>query len=162
VIVSSLRIGYGTDVHPLVSGESLVLGGERIESDKGTRGHSDGDALVHALVDALLGAAGWGDIGEFFSSDDERWEDASSLNFLRRIAGRLKKNNLSLVNADLTVHLENIRLTSNRSAMRTNCEEALEGNGTINISFTTAEGLGPVGRGEAVRAEGVCLLERLD
>lgn len=157
--MSSLRIGYGTDVHPLGSGETLVLGGEQIDAEKGTEGHSDGDVLVHALVDALLGAAGWKDIGEHFPSDDERWENASSLIFLGQVADRLDANDLTLVNADLTVHLETIRLGSYRSSMRANCEEALSGNGSVNISFTTAEGLGPVGRGEAVRAEGVCLLE---
>ncbi len=159
--MSSHRIGFGTDLHPLVVGESLILGGELIEMEMGTEGHSDGDVLVHALVDALIGAAGWKDIGEHFGSDNKRWEDTSSLVFLRRIADRLARNNLSLVNADLTVHLEEVRLGPYRSAMRTNCEEPFESEGSINLSFTTAEGLGPVGRGEAVRAEGICLLERI-
>lgn len=155
----SLRIGYGTDVHPLVSGESLVLGGETVESDRGTEGHSDGDVLVHALVDALLGAAGWGDIGQHFPSGDDRWEDVPSITFLRQVGDWLEEEDLIVVNADLTVHLEDIRLGSYRGAMRTNCENPLPVEGGINLKFTTADGLGPIGRGEAIRAEGVCLLD---
>lgn len=156
----TVRIGYGTDRHRLEPGENLVLGGVPLDVEVGTVGHSDGDAVVHALVDALIGAAGWGDIGEFFPPDDPRWEDVSSLELLSDVADRIRTEDYRLVNFDLTVRLAHVRLAEHRSTMCENCLDPFGDGAAGNVKFTTGESVGPVGRGEAVQAESVCLLER--
>jgi 2-C-methyl-D-erythritol 2,4-cyclodiphosphate synthase len=156
--MSNLRIGYGTDVHPLKPGNELVLGGVSIDSDRGTSGHSDGDALIHAFIDSLLGACGWDDIGEYFPNTD-RWENANSLNMLEETVQQIKSNDITLINSDLTVHCEKPRLGSYRENMQRNCQKYFSGTPQVNVKFKTADGLGPIGEGDAVRADAVSLVE---
>jgi 2-C-methyl-D-erythritol 2,4-cyclodiphosphate synthase len=157
----SLRIGFGNDVHRLVAGRKLVLGGVTIPFDKGPLGHSDGDALAHAVCDALLGAAALGDIGRHFPDTAPEWRGASSLTFLRHIRGLLAHESLAIVNLDATIEIEQPRLASHIESMRGKIARAL-GIQTrqVNIKAKSGEGMGEVGRGEAVRAEAVVLLRR--
>jgi 2-C-methyl-D-erythritol 2,4-cyclodiphosphate synthase len=157
----SLRIGFGNDVHRLVPGRKLILGGVRIPFAKGPLGHSDGDALAHTVCDALLGAAALGDIGRHFPDSSPRWQNASSLKFLRHAAGLLHQQSFAIVNVDATVEIERPRLAPHIDAMRRKMARALGiQSGQVNIKAKSGEGMGEVGRGEAVRAEAVVLLRR--
>lgn len=154
-----LRVGHGTDRHPLRADHGLVIAGVTIESEVGTLGHSDADPACHAAIDALLGGAGLGDIGSLFPPSDARWEDADSINLLRRTSRRLKEAGWRVVNLDLTVHLESVDLAAHRDRMRANLADAIEGDPAVSVKFKRGEGLGPVGRDEAVEADCVALLE---
>lgn len=154
-----MRIGIGYDIHPLVEGRPLVLGGVRIEHPRGLQGHSDADALVHALCDALLGAAALGDIGTHFPETDE-FRGISSLVLLGRVGAMLRERGYRLVNADCVVHAERPRLAPYRDAMVDAMARALGVDpGLLSVKATRGEGLGPVGEERAVAAQAVALIE---
>jgi len=156
------RVGEGWDVHRLAAGRRLVLGGVEIPFDRGELGHSDGDVLLHALVDALLGAAALGDIGAHFPPSDARWKDADSLELLARALGLVAAEGWSVVNVDSTVILERPRLRPHVEAIRARMASALDIEaGRVSVKAKTAEGLGPVGSGEAVEARALVLIDRV-
>jgi 2-C-methyl-D-erythritol 2,4-cyclodiphosphate synthase len=157
--VADFRVGIGVDAHALVEGVPLVLGGVELDHPSGLAGHSDGDVLAHALIDAVLGAAGLGDIGSLFPSGDERFHGASSLDLLREAYGRVRAAGWQLVNADCVLVGEEPRLAPHRDAMRRRLQEAI-GEGEVNVRATTTDRLGFTGRGEGLAAEAVALLER--
>jgi 2-C-methyl-D-erythritol 2,4-cyclodiphosphate synthase len=147
------RSGVGWDSHRFAEGRSLVLGGVRVEHPVGLAGFSDADALTHAVIDALLGAAGLGDIGEHFPDTDERWRDADSMELLRSVRGMLGDSGLRPVNVDVTVLCEAPKLGPYRSRMRLRLAEALRlPPAAVNVKFTTGEGMGWLGLGEGVAA----------
>jgi len=157
----SHRIGIGNDIHRLRAGRKLVLGGVRIPFEKGSVGHSDGDALAHALCDALLGAAALGDIGRHFPNDSPRWRNASSLLFLRRVRKLLDRAGYAVLNVDATISLERPKLAPYIPRMANKLARALGiEQYQISIKAKSGEGLDAVGRGEAVRADAVALLAR--
>ncbi len=146
-----MRVGQGYDVHRLVAGRKLVLGGVEIAHEWGLEGHSDADVALHATIDALLGAAGLGDIGGMFPSSDARWSGASSMTLLRSACARVTAAGFRAINVDVTVVTE---------AMRRNIASALGiGAGSVNVKATTTDGLGMTGRGEGIAAFAVVLLE---
>jgi 2-C-methyl-D-erythritol 2,4-cyclodiphosphate synthase len=148
------RAGIGFDTHRLEAGRRLVLGGVEIaESEAGLAGHSDADVLTHAVIDALLGAAALGDIGEHFPDTDERWRDADSLDLLRAVRDKLAAAGYRPANIDATLACETPKLSPYRDEMRTRLAEAtgLDAD-AVNVKFTTGEGMGFVGRGEGVAA----------
>jgi len=155
----TIRVGIGVDAHALEEGVPLVLGGVRFDHPRGLAGHSDGDVLAHALVDALLGAAGLGDIGSLFPSGDERFRGADSLELLREAYRQVQEAGWTLVNADCVLVGEEPRIASHRGEMRSRLSEAL-GGGEVNVRATTTDGLGFAGRGEGLAAHAVALLER--
>lgn len=158
-----LRVGSGVDVHAFAEGVPLWLGGIRIPHPRGLAGHSDGDAAIHSLIDALLGAAGRGDIGEWFPSSDERWRGASSTSLLRHVWKALAEDGWRLANADLTLVASEPRLAPYRYQMRQALAEALGcGMPQISLKATTTDGLGALGRGEGVMAMATALLWRED
>lgn len=155
------RVGLGYDIHRLAAGRRLILGGIEIPFELGLLGHSDGDSLSHAITDALLGAAGLGDIGTHFSDRDPRWKDADSLGFLNAACAMLAEGGWSIVNIDVTIHAERPKMKPHVAAMK----DALSGAAgidpsRINIKAKTAEGLDAVGRGEAIAAQAVVLITR--
>ncbi len=153
------RIGFGYDVHRLVSGRPLILGGVRIPSERGLAGHSDADVLLHAIVDALLGAVALGDIGQHFPDTDPRWKDADSLELLRQVHHQVVAAGYKVVNVDSTVVLERPRLRPYIEAMRTNISRVLDlPVEAVSVKATTSEGMGFVGTGEGAVAFAVCLL----
>ncbi len=155
-----MRVGIGYDIHPLVEGRPLVLGGVRIEYEKGLLGHSDADALVHALCDAMLGAIGLGDLGEHFPETD-RFKGISSLEILEHVADLVAGRGYRLVNADCIVHAERPLLAPYRRRMIEELAGALRvRQDMISVKATKGEGLGPVGEGRAIAARAVVLLER--
>jgi len=158
---SEIRVGLGQDVHRLASGRKLVLGGVLIEHDRGLVGHSDADVLLHAVIDALLGAAGLGDIGEWFPNTDAQWEAADSSDLLTRTIEELRGRNWQVVNLDCTIHAERPKLAEYKPAIRRRLADllgiALE---SINVKAKTGEAVGPVGREEAITADAVVLLSR--
>jgi len=149
-----LRIGTGYDSHRLEPGESLVLGGVEIEHERGLAGHSDADVVVHALIDALLGSCGLGDLGELFPPSEEQWRDADSMDLLTIVMGRLPGRP---VNADLTVICEEPRIGPHRAAMQARLGEALSA--PVSVKATTNEGMGAIGRGEGIACIAVALVE---
>jgi 2-C-methyl-D-erythritol 2,4-cyclodiphosphate synthase len=154
-------IGFGYDTHRLVAGRPLILGGVRVEHDLGLEGHSDADVLTHAIIDAVLGAAGLGDIGEHFPDTDERWRGADSIDMLRRAAQLVAGEGLRVVNVDATVVLERPKLAPHRAAMRGRLAGALGlDDRQVNVKATRGEGMGFVGRGEGAAAMAVASLER--
>jgi 2-C-methyl-D-erythritol 2,4-cyclodiphosphate synthase len=155
----SARTGIGYDVHRLVEGRRLVLGGVEVPHDRGLAGHSDADVLTHAVIDALLGAAGLGDIGQHFPETDQRFRDADSIELLRGTAARIRGHGLAVVNVDATVVAERPRLADHRDAMRAQLAEALEvASERVNVKATTGEGMGWVGREEGIAAVAVASL----
>jgi 2-C-methyl-D-erythritol 2,4-cyclodiphosphate synthase len=154
------RAGIGWDSHRLEPDRRLVLGGVEIEgAERGLAGHSDADVLTHALIDALLGAAGLDDIGRHFPDTDERWRDADSIELLRSVKGLLRDAGFSPLNVDATVACKAPKLDSHREAMRSRLAEALELDAAaVNVKFTTAERMGFVGRGEGIAALAVATL----
>lgn len=155
------RIGFGSDIHRLVEGRPLILGGVTIDSDLGAEGHSDADALTHAITDALLGALALGDIGSHFPNSEERWRNAESFVFLRFAVGLIKERGFSVVNVDSTIHLERPKLRPYIDQMKDSIAEALEvDTHRISIKAKTGEELDAVGEGRAVRADAVVLLEK--
>jgi 2-C-methyl-D-erythritol 2,4-cyclodiphosphate synthase len=157
--VADLRIGIGVDAHALVAGVPLVLGGVVLDHPAGLAGHSDGDVLVHALIDALLGAAGLGDIGSLFPSGDEQLRGASSLDLLREAYAGVCAAGWRLVNADCVLIGEEPRIAGRREEMRQRLAGAV-GEGEVNVRATTTDSLGFTGRGEGLAAQAVALLER--
>jgi 2-C-methyl-D-erythritol 2,4-cyclodiphosphate synthase/2-C-methyl-D-erythritol 4-phosphate cytidylyltransferase len=154
-----MRTGSGFDVHAFGPGDFIMLGGVRIAHSRGVIAHSDGDVLLHALCDALLGAAGLGDIGQHFSDEDPRWRGADSGRFVASVLGMLRERGLEVVNADLTVIAESPRLAPHRAAMRGAIARLLEvAEERINIKATTTEGLGFLGRAEGIAAQAVVSL----
>jgi 2-C-methyl-D-erythritol 2,4-cyclodiphosphate synthase len=154
----SLRIGIGVDAHALERGVPLVLAGVRIAYDRGLVGHSDGDVLAHALTDAVLGAAGLGDIGALFPSGDGRFHGADSLDLLRESYRQVLEAGWKLVNADCVLVGEKPKIAPYREEMRRRLSEAL-GGGEVNVRATTTDQLGFTGRGEGLAAHAVALLE---
>lgn len=155
-----LRVGTGYDLHRLVYGRQLILGGVEIPYPKGLDGHSDADVLVHALMDALLGAAGLKDIGTYFPSGDPAFKDISSLRLLTEVRARLDQEGCRLVNADTVVIAEAPNLASYIDGMRANIAAALcVRPECISVKATTTEGLGTCGRGEAIAAQAAVLIE---
>jgi 2-C-methyl-D-erythritol 2,4-cyclodiphosphate synthase len=156
--VSTLS-GIGYDSHRLSSGRKLILGGVEIPGEVGLDGHSDADVLTHAVIDALLGAAGLGDIGEHFPDTDEHYRDASSIELLETVLARVIAQGLELVNVDATVVMERPKLGPHRDAIRAHLAMALGlASGRVNVKATTGEGIGFVGRGEGVAALAVVSL----
>ena len=154
-----LRVGEGWDTHALVPGRRLVLGGVEIPSARGLLGHSDADALLHAITDALIGAAGLGDIGQHFPDTDERFRGADSLALLREAAARVRAAGWSIANVDSTVVAQAPKLAPHIPAMRERIAQALGlAPGEVNVKAKTAEKLGPVGMGQAIEARAVVLL----
>jgi 2-C-methyl-D-erythritol 2,4-cyclodiphosphate synthase len=154
----SLRVGIGVDAHALERGVPLVLGGVRLDYDRGLAGHSDGDVLAHALTDAVLGAAGLGDIGALFPSTDEQFHGASSLDLLREAYRQVLDAGWTLVNADCVLIGERPKIAPHRAEMRRRLSEAV-GGGEVNVRATTTDQLGFTGRGEGLAAHAVALLE---
>lgn len=155
------RAGIGTDIHQLVEGRKLFLGGIEIPYPLGLLGHSDADAVLHALMDALLGAAGLGDIGTLFSDTDPQWKDADSRQLLRCVREQVRKQGWEVVNADVIVHAQQPKLTPFKGQMRRSIADLLDTDfGRINVKAKTGEGLGPVGTGQAIEATAIVLLCR--
>jgi 2-C-methyl-D-erythritol 2,4-cyclodiphosphate synthase len=158
-----LRTGLGFDTHAFSRDRPLVLGGVDIPHEEGLSGHSDADVLTHAVIDALLGAAGLGDIGQHFPDTDARFKDADSLDLLRTVVTYLDGHGFALGNVDATVVLERPRLAPYREAIRDSLAAALGlAADAVNVKATTGEGLGFVGRGEGAAAMAVATLERRD
>jgi 2-C-methyl-D-erythritol 2,4-cyclodiphosphate synthase len=155
----SLRVGQGYDIHRLVPNRPLVLAGVTIPFDLGLEGHSDGDAICHALADAMLGAAGLGDIGRYFPDDDPQYRDANSLGLLEALAAKLAERGLVVHNADVTAILEVPRLGAYRDEMTANLSRALGvGADRVGVKAKSNERLGPIGAGEAIAALAVVLI----
>ena len=160
--MSELRIGLGVDAHALEDGVPLVVGGVTIDHPRGLAGHSDGDVIAHALADALLGAAGLGDIGSLFPSGDERWEGADSLALLRDAYAHVRQAGFELVNADCILIGEEPRIAPHREEMQSRLAAALGvAAGLVNVRATTTDRLGFTGRGEGLAAQAVALLEHV-
>jgi len=155
-----MRIGQGSDVHALVEGRKLVIGGVTIPFGKGLAGHSDADVLVHAVCDALLGAAALGDIGRHFPDTDPKYKNADSRAFLREVAAKVRDAGFAIANLDATIHAEAPRMAPHIGAMIANLAADLGlPTSRINVKAKTAERLGAIGRGEGVAAEAIALLE---
>lgn len=160
IIQNSYRVGIGNDIHRLAPGRKLILGGVRVSFEKGPVGHSDGDALAHAICDALLGAAALGDIGTHFPNSSPKWRNVSSLLFLRNTQKLLRQSRLAIVNVDATVGLERPKLAPYILKMRRKLAAALGISvEQISVKAKTGEGVDAVGRGEAVRADAIGLLK---
>ncbi len=159
--MTGLRIGQGFDVHALVFGRKLIIGGVTIPHDRGLQGHSDADVLLHAICDALIGAAGLGDIGRHFPDTDPRYKGIDSRELLRAVVKLLAEQRFSVVNVDATIIAQAPKMAPHIPAMRTNIAADLGINESrANIKAKTSEKLGFVGRGEGVVAEVVALIER--
>ena len=155
------RIGFGNDVHRLEKGKPLILGGVRIEAEFGAVGHSDADALFHAVTDALFGALALGDIGSHFSDQDERWKNANSLTFLSEAARLMKEKRFRVVNLDSVINLEMPKLRPHIDRMRENLAQALEIEiDYISVKAKTGEKVDAVGNRQAIKTEAVVLLEK--
>ena len=155
------RIGLGKDLHRLAAGRKFLLGGVEIPFEKGEVGHSDGDVLAHAVIDSILGAAGLGDIGEFFPSTDSSYKDSDSLVLLKEAYLKVKNLGWNLVNLDCTITCENPKILPYRDRICSSIAETLQvDSSVIFVKGKTNEGLGPLGTGEAVEAWAVCLLEK--
>ena len=157
-----MRIGHGYDVHRLVEGRKLILGGVEIPFEKGLDGHSDADVLVHAVMDALLGAAALGDIGKLFPDNDERYLGADSIGLLKTVRTVLEEHGWKLSNLDATVIAQRPKLAPYIDTMRKRIADALETDAeNVSVKATTEEGLGFTGSGEGIAAHAVCLIERV-
>jgi 2-C-methyl-D-erythritol 2,4-cyclodiphosphate synthase len=160
--LSEYRTGQGWDVHRLVPGRPLILGGVSIPSEFGLEGHSDADVLAHAITDAILGAAAMGDIGMHFPDADPRWKDCDSLVFLRQAQAMAVARGYHIVNVDSTVILERPKLKNYREAIRQKLADALRLDlDRISVKFKTAEKVGPVGEGRSAEAQAVVSLQRM-
>jgi 2-C-methyl-D-erythritol 2,4-cyclodiphosphate synthase len=154
-----VRVGIGVDAHALVEGVPLVLGGVELESDRGLAGHSDGDVVAHALIDAVLGAAGMGDIGSLFPSGQPEWEGASSLDLLSRAYAQVREAGFELANADCVLVGEEPCIAPVRQTMQARLAEAMGvETGLVTVRATTTDRLGFTGRGEGLAALAVALL----
>ena len=158
-----LKVGLGQDIHRLVEGRPFLLGGVELPARRGELGHSDGDALAHAVCDAVLGAAALGDIGTLFPPSEPAWKDADSMELLRSAFGMVKQAGWALVNLDCVVCCEEPKILPFRDRIRESLARALDVSvDRIFVKGKTGEGLGPVGNGEAVEALAVCLLENAE
>ena len=158
-----VRIGLGRDIHKLAEDRPFLLAGIKIPFPKGEVGHSDADVLAHAVIDAILGAAALGDIGEFYPPNDPAWKDADSMDLLRQCWTKIKTAGWKLVNIDCCIICEEPTILPYRERIRAALAEALETDmGAIFVKAKTSEGLGPVGKGIAVEAEALCLLEQTE
>ena len=156
-----VRIGLGRDLHRLEEGRPFLLAGVHLPFPKGEAGHSDGDVLVHAVIDALLGAAALGDIGELFPPGDPTWKDANSMELLAQVWNRVKSDKWQLVNIDCCIICEAPKILPYREEIRSALAAVLETNiESVFVKGKTAEGLGPICEGRAVEAEAVCLLTK--
>jgi 2-C-methyl-D-erythritol 2,4-cyclodiphosphate synthase len=157
----SIRVGSGHDTHRLAEGRPLILGGVRIDHPKGLVGHSDADAVLHAVTDALLGAAGLGDIGDLYPDTDPSWKDADSRLFLAETLGRLNHLGWRTVNLDVTVFAQEPKLGPVKAAIRDNLASLLGlPADAVNVKAKTGEKVGHVGRGEAIGCHAVVLIEK--
>ena len=160
--MTNLRIGQGYDVHRLISGRDLILGGVRVPYDRGLDGHSDADVLTHAVVDALLGAAKLGDIGKLFPDTDDRYKGISSLELLRRVGERLREQGWAVMNLDATLVAQAPKIAPYKEQMARNMAECLGiPEEQVNVKATTEEHLGFTGDGSGMSAQAVALIERL-
>jgi len=156
-----IRVGHGFDVHQLVTGRACIIGGVDIPHDKGLQGHSDADVLLHAICDALLGAAALGDIGQHFPDTDERYKDINSRQLLQNVAALLKAKHFLIDNIDTTVIAEAPKLSPYIAQMCANiAEDCNILVSAVNVKATTSEKLGFIGRGEGIAAEAVCLIQQ--
>ena len=161
--MSTLRIGQGFDVHQLVEGRQLIIGGVTIPHEKGLLGHSDADVLLHAICDALIGAAALGDIGQHFSDSDPRYKNIDSRVLLRNVYNLLETNRYEIVNIDATIIAQAPKMAPHIPAMIANIAQDLQTSArNINIKAKTAEHLGAIGRKEGIVAEVVCLIDRTE
>ena len=152
-----MRIGFGSDIHKLEEGRKLMIGGILIPSDKGEAAHSDGDVLLHAIIDAILGAAAAGDIGELFPPDDDKWKDADSTILLKHVMDVLKPE---IGNIDAVITLESPKLGSWKDIIRKKVASLLSiDESRVSIKAKTVEGLGDIGSGRAIKAEAIILIE---
>ncbi|HEY2323914.1 MAG TPA: 2-C-methyl-D-erythritol 2,4-cyclodiphosphate synthase [Thermoanaerobaculia bacterium] len=155
-----IRIGQGVDVHPFDDSRPLILGGVRISENGGLAGHSDADAVLHALTDALLGAAGAGDIGHYFPSSDERWRNAESSRFVAEARRIVTEMDGEIANVDITIIAEKPKLAPHRDAMQAKVAHLLDlPNGRVNVKATTTDHLGFIGRGEGICAMAIVAVE---
>lgn len=155
------RIGFGNDIHRLVKDKPLILGGVSVPAENGAEGHSDADALLHAVTDAILGALALGDIGQHFSDKDERWKDADSLIFLNEAVRMMREKGFEVVNLDSTISLEKPKLRPYIQAMRENLGRSLNIDiSYISVKAKTGEGLDAIGENRAIKAEAVILLQK--
>ncbi|MEJ2738544.1 MAG: 2-C-methyl-D-erythritol 2,4-cyclodiphosphate synthase [Dehalococcoidia bacterium] len=158
-----MRVGFGYDVHPLVSGRHLVLGGQNIPFDRGLEGYSDADVLVHAIMDALLGAAGLKDIGTQFPSGDAEYENISSLVLLDQVNRLLRQNGFEIGNIDTTVVAQQPKIAPFIDAMRETISKTLEiHSGQVMVKATTTDGIGSIGKGEGIAAYAIALILKKD
>ena len=156
-----MRIGFGYDVHKLVTGRELFLGGVKIPHEKGLLGHSDADVLIHALMDAILGAMALGDIGKHFPDTDDAYKNINSMLLLEKVTALMKENAYEIGNVDCTVCAQRPKLAPHIEAMRENIARTLQTNlQNISVKATTTEGLGFPGREEGISACAVCLLKK--
>ncbi|MEQ1517823.1 MAG: 2-C-methyl-D-erythritol 2,4-cyclodiphosphate synthase [Usitatibacteraceae bacterium] len=159
--MTTFRIGHGFDVHQLVMGRALIIGGVKIEHDRGLLGHSDADVLLHAICDALLGAAGLGDIGKHFPDSDARYKGIDSRELLRHVGEKISEEGFAVGNIDATIIAERPKMAPHIAAMVANISADLGvAASCVNVKATTTEKLGFTGRGEGIAAEAVCLLSR--
>lgn len=155
-----MRVGMGYDVHKLTEGRDLILGGVKIPWEKGLLGHSDADVLIHAVMDALLGASALGDIGKHFPDTDPAYKGISSLKLLEYVMDLLEKNGFSVGNVDAVIIAQKPKMAPHIPQMRENLAEAMRiPEARVNVKATTEEGLGFTGRGEGIASQAVCLLE---
>jgi 2-C-methyl-D-erythritol 2,4-cyclodiphosphate synthase len=158
--MNGLRVGSGFDVHAFGPGDHLMLGGQRVPHSQGVIAHSDGDVLLHALCDALLGAAGLGDIGQHFRDTDPQWKGADSAEFVTAVLAMVRTRGFAVVNADLTLIAQAPRLGPHRQGMQARIAQLLGVPvGQVNLKATTTEGLGFLGRAEGIAAQAVVLLQ---
>ena len=158
-----IRIGQGVDIHPFDESRPLILGGVRISDRGGLAGHSDADAVLHAITDALLGAAGASDIGQYFPSDDVRWKNADSTIFLAEAKRAVVELDADIANVDVTIIAERPKLAPYRDAMEANIAKLLDlPAGHVNVKATTTDHLGFIGRGEGICAMAVVLISSSD
>ncbi len=155
------RIGFGTDIHRLVADRPLIIGGVAIESELGADGHSDADVLMHAAADAVLGSLALGDLGKYFSDDEERWRNAESSQFLKFAVGLVKAKGYTIANLDSVIDLESPKLRPHIDTMRANLAAALEIDiDCVSVKAKTGEGVDAVGESRAIRAQAVVLISK--
>jgi 2-C-methyl-D-erythritol 2,4-cyclodiphosphate synthase len=155
-----LRVGLGHDTHRLVEGRALILGGLRIDHPRGLAGHSDADVVCHAVADALLGAAGLGDIGEHYPDTDPRWRGMDSTRLLAEVVAQVRSGGWQVVNCDVIIHAQEPKLGPHKQSIRSNLARLLGlTESSMNVKAKTGEHVGPVGRGEAIACHAVVLIE---
>ncbi len=158
-----MRVGIGHDTHRLVEGRALILGGVTIPFEKGLYGHSDADVVLHTVADAILGAAGMGDIGELFPDTDLTWKDLDSSRLLAQVMERVASRGWEVINCDLIIHAQRPKLLPYKPSIRSNIAQLLKlPEESVNVKAKTGEHVGPVGRGESIVAQAVVLIETVE